>query len=186
VISARERHLTAGGGGTQEQLNNLLQTDAAINSGNSGGPLVNLAGQVIGINTAVASNAQNIGFAIPINQAKQALDSYKKSGKIVKPFLGVRYLTINAEIAKAQNLSVDYGALLLGGSSQPAVVSGSPADKAGLKAGDIILEINNEKINENQPLSALLDGYQPGDEIELKVFRDNKESSIKVKLGSTE
>ena len=186
VISARERQLTAGGNGTQEQLNNLLQTDAAINSGNSGGPLVNLAGQVIGINTAIAQNAQNIGFAIPINQAKQALDSYKKSGKIVKPFLGVRYLTVNAEIAKAQNLSIDYGALLVGGGGQPAVVSGSPADKAGLKAGDIILEINGTKIDENQPLSALLDGYQPGDEIELKVFRDNKESTLKLKLGSTE
>ena len=186
VISARERQLTAGGGGTQEQLNNLLQTDAAINSGNSGGPLVNLAGQVIGINTAVASNAQNIGFAIPVNQAKQALESYKKSGKIIKPFLGVRYLTVNSAIAKAKNLSVDYGALLVASISQPAVVSGSPADKSGLKAGDIILEINGEKITENQPLSAILIGYQPGDEVELKISGDGKESTLKLKLGSTE
>jgi len=187
VISARERQLTAGGGGTQEQLNNMLQTDAAINSGNSGGPLVNLAGQVIGINTAIASNAQNIGFAIPINQAKKALDSYKKSGKIIKPFLGVRYVTVNKEIARAQKLSVDYGALLVGSTDdQSAVVAGSPADKAGLKDGDIILEINGEKISENHPLAAIIAGYQPGNEIELKILRDNKESTLKVKLGSTE
>jgi len=186
VISARERQLTAGGGGTQEQLNNMLQTDAAINSGNSGGPLVNLAGQVIGINTAIASNAQNIGFAIPINQAKKALDSYKKSGKIIKPFLGVRYVTVNKEIARAQKLSVDYGALLVGTDDQSAVVAGSPADKAGLKDGDIILEINGEKISENHPLAAIIAGYQPGNEIELKILRDNKESTLKVKLGSTE
>jgi len=186
VISARERQLTAGGGGTQEQLNNMLQTDAAINSGNSGGPLVNLAGQVIGINTAIASNAQNIGFAIPINQAKKALDSYKKSGKIIKPFLGVRYVTVNKEIARAQKLSVDYGALLVGTDDQSAVVAGSPADKAGLKDGDIILEINGQKISENHPLAAIIAGYQPGNEIELKILRDNKESTLKVKLGSTE
>jgi serine protease Do len=186
VISARERQLTAGGNGQEEQLNNLLQTDTAINSGNSGGPLVNLAGQVVGINTAVASNAQNIGFAIPINQAKNALESYKKSGKIIKPFLGVRYATINKNIAQSRNLSVDYGALIIGDSGQGAVVSGSPAEKAGLKSGDIILEINGDKIDLNHPLAALIDNYQPGDSIELKVMRDNKESTLKVKLGSTE
>lgn len=186
VISARERQLTAGGGSAQEQLNNLLQTDAAINSGNSGGPLVNLAGQVIGINTAVASNAQNIGFAIPINQATKALDSYRKSGKIIRPFLGVRYITVNKEITQMRNLSVDYGALLIGSRSQEAVVSGSPADEAGLRADDIILEINGEKISENQPLAAIIADYQPKDEIELKIFRDGGEETLKLKLGSTE
>jgi serine protease Do len=186
VISARERQLMAGGGGTEEQLNNLLQTDAAINAGNSGGPLVNLAGQVIGINTAMASNAQSIGFAIPINQAKQALDSYQKKGKIIKPFLGVRYATVNKEIAQSHNLSVDYGALLIGDQTQPAVVSGSPAAEAGLQNGDIILEINGEKISENHPLAGIISDHQPGDEIELKIFRDNKEKTLKLKLGSTE
>ncbi len=186
VISARERQLIAGGGGTQEQLNNLLQTDAAINSGNSGGPLVNLAGQVIGINTAVASNAQNIGFAIPINQAKSALDSYKKSGKIIKPFLGVRYVTVNKEIAQSQNLSVDYGAFLVGTSNQSAIVAGSPADKAGLKDGDIILEINGDRIDENHPLAGLIDNFQPGDTVDLKILRAGHESTLKLKLGSTE
>lgn len=186
VISARERQLTAGGGGTQEQLNNLLQTDAAINSGNSGGPLVNLAGQVIGINTAVASNAQNIGFAIPINQAKSALQSYQKSGKIIKPFLGVRYVTVNKEIAQSENLSVDYGALLVGTSGQSAVVSGSPADKAGLKDGDVILEINGERIDENHPLAGIISNFEPSDTVELKILRDGQQSTVKLKLGSTE
>ena len=186
VISARERQLTAGGGGSQEQLNNLLQTDAAINPGNSGGPLVNLAGQVIGINTAIASNAQNIGFAIPINQATKALDSYRKSGKIIKPFIGVRYVTVNKEIAKMRNLSVDYGALLIGSRTQEAVVSGSPAAEAGLRADDIILEINGEKISENHPLAAIISDYQPKDEIELRILRDNQKMIFKVKLGSTE
>lgn len=187
VISARERQLIAGGNGTQEQLNNLLQTDAAINAGNSGGPLVNLAGQVVGINTAVASNAQNIGFAIPINQAKQALDSYKKTGKIIKPYLGVRYITLDNEIAKSLNISnVDHGALVYGSQGQPAVVAGSPAAQAGLKSGDIILEINGDRIDSNHPLGAVIAGYQPGDKVELKILRDGKESTLDLKLGSTE
>jgi len=186
VISARERQLTAGSGSSQEQLNNLLQTDAAINLGNSGGPLVNLAGQVVGINTVMAGNAQNIGFAIPINQAKGALDSYKKTGKIIKPQIGVRYLTLTKEIAKSLNLSVDHGALVTGGQSQAAVLSGSPAEKAGLKANDILLEINGERIDENHPLGALIQKYQVGDEIEIKYLRDQKENTTKLKLSSIE
>lgn len=186
VISARERQLVAGSGSSQEQLNNLLQTDAAINSGNSGGPLVNLSGQVVGINTAMAANAQSIGFAIPINQAKSALDSYKKTGKIIKAQLGVRYVILNREIVKSLNLSVDYGALVSGGGNLPAVVSGSPADKAGFRANDIILEINGEKIDENHTLGAAIQEYQPGDEVEIKYLRDGKENRLKVKLGSTE
>lgn len=185
VISARERQITAGDGTSSEQLNNLLQTDAAINSGNSGGPLVNLSGQVIGINTAVAGNAQNIGFAIPINQAKQALESYKKTGKIIKAQLGVRYITVDKNIAKSMNLSVDYGALI-GGGGQSGVVSGSPADKAGLKDNDIILELNGEKIDENHLLGGIIQKYQPGDEVTIKYLRDKKESTTKVTLGSTE
>ncbi|MFA6492933.1 MAG: trypsin-like peptidase domain-containing protein [Patescibacteria group bacterium] len=186
VISARERQLTVGSGTTQEQLNNLLQTDAAINSGNSGGPLINLAGQVVGINTAIAGNAQSIGFAIPVNQAKVALESYKKTGKIIKPQMGVRYITLNKEISKSYNLSVDYGALVTGSNSNPAVVSGSPADKAGIRANDIILEINGTRIDENHPLGAVIQNYQVGDELDVKFQRDGKEQTTKLKLGSTE
>lgn len=183
VISARERQLVAGSGSQQEQLNNLLQTDAAINPGNSGGPLVNLAGQVIGINTAIAGNAQSIGFAIPINQAKVALESYKKSGKIIKPQMGVRYVILNKEISKSNNLPVDFGALITG---NPAVVDGSPAQKAGLQSGDIILEVNGTRVDENRPLGAIIQNYQVGDEITIKYLRDKKENTVKLKLGSTE
>lgn len=187
VISARERQLTAGSsdGASQEQLSNLLQTDAAINSGNSGGPLVNLAGQVVGINTAVASGAQGIGFAIPVDQAKSAIDSYKSSGKIVEAYLGVRYVMITQDIAQNNNLPVTTGALLMGGQGQDAVVLGSPAAKAGLKENDIITQINGDKVDSSHSLGSLINRYHPSDQIEIKYLRDKKESTIKVKLGST-
>lgn len=186
VISARERQLTAGSGNQSEQLNNLLQTDAAINPGNSGGPLVNLAGQVIGINTAVASSGQGIGFAIPINQAKQAYESYKKTGKIIKPMLGVRYVTINRQVAKQLDLIVDYGALVLAQTGQLAVVTDSPADKAGLKSNDIILEMNSQKIDEAHPLGSRISEHSAGDEVTLKYLRNKVENTVTLKLGSTE
>lgn len=186
VISARERQLTAGSGTQSEQLNNLLQTDAAINPGNSGGPLVNLAGQVIGINTAVAGDAQGIGFAIPINQAKAAYDSYKKIGKILKPTLGVRYITVNHQIATQLDLAVDHGALIMTQAGQPAVVVGSVAETAGLQSGDIITEINNQKLDEAHPLGSLISKFQPDDEITLKYLRAKVESTVTLKLGSIE
>jgi len=187
VVSARERQLTAGGFGDQtERLENLIQTDAAINSGNSGGPLVNLAGQVVGINTAVASNAQNIGFAIPINTAKTAIESFQKNNKIVRPMLGVRYVAINSEIAQSAKLPVDYGVLITAGGGQPAVISGGPAANAGLRQNDIITEINGERVDENHPLGSMIQQFQPGDEIEITYLRDSKERKVKVKLDSTD
>ena len=186
VISARERQLTAGSGTQSESLNNLLQTDTAINPGNSGGPLVNLSGQVVGINTAIAGDAQGIGFAIPINQAKTAIDSYKKTGKIIKPQLGVRYVTVNAQVKKSLDLTVDYGAIILNRSGQEGVVANSPADKAGLKVNDIILEINGDRVDESHPLGSRISQYAAGDEITIKYLRDKKESTLKLKLGSTE
>ena len=186
VISARERQLTAGSGSDAEQLSNLLQTDASINPGNSGGPLVNLAGQVIGIDTAIAGNAQGIGFAIPINQAKADIDSYKKNGKIIKPMLGVRYVTVTQEVISQLNLTVDYGALVMAPTGQAAVVSGSPAAQAGLKTNDVILEINGERVDENHSLASRIGEHQPGDEITIKYLRDKQENTVKLKLGSTE
>lgn len=186
VISAQARQLTAGSGNESEQLNNLLQTDAAINPGNSGGPLVNLAGQVIGINTAVAGGAQGIGFAIPTSQAKQAIDSYKKNGKIIKATLGVRYVTVNQQIAKQLDLSVNYGALIMNQAGQPAVVVGSPAEKAGLTSNDIILEINGQQVNEANPLGSIIAKYSPNDELTIKYLRDKAEKTVTLKLGSTE
>ncbi|OQB06580.1 MAG: putative serine protease HtrA [bacterium ADurb.Bin212] len=186
VISAKNRQIDAtdSSGRNSETLDNLLQTDAAINSGNSGGPLTNLKGQVIGINTAVASQAQGIGFAIPINSIKSALDSIKETGKIVRPYLGVRYVMITKDIAEQNDLSVDYGALIIRGNGlgQVAVVPGSPADKAGLVENDIILEVNGEKVGSNSGLVALVSKYKVGEEVTLKVLSKGGEKTVKVKL----
>ena len=185
VISGLARSVTAGGAGIgSEQLLNVIQTDASINPGNSGGPLLNIAGQVIGINTAMAQGAQNIGFAIPINEVKNTIDSVKKNGKIVRPWLGVRYVIINKAIADANKLSVDYGAIIVRGQNQTdlAVIPGSPADKAGLVENDIILESNGQKITEANPLANLVAKLKPGDEITLKVLHQSKEKTIKVRL----
>lgn len=186
VISAKNRQIDASeqNGTNSEQLDGLLQTDAAINSGNSGGPLVNLSGQVIGINTAVAANAQGIGFAIPINVAKKAIDSIKETGKIIRPYIGVRYVPITKDIAEQNNLPVDYGALIARGNGygQVAVVPGSPADKAGLKENDIILEINGEKIDENHSLVSLIQQYNVSDTVEFKILSGGNEKTVKIKL----
>jgi len=186
IVSAKERQVEASdpSSGSTENLQGMLQTDAAINSGNSGGPLVNLHGQVVGINTAVASNAQGIGFAIPINAAKKAIDSIKKSGKIIRPYLGVRYLPITPDLAKTSNLKYDYGALVIKGNrlGQIAVIPGSPADKAGIVENDIILEINGQRINSESSLSSLLQKHDVGNTITLKIFHDDGERDVKVTL----
>ena len=166
----------------------MIQTDAAINSGNSGGPLINLAGQVIGINTAVASSAQGIGFAIPINMAKSAIDSIKETGRIIRPYLGVRYIPITSDIAKQNNLSVEYGVLISRGSGigQVAVVPGSPADKAGLIENDIILEIDGERIDENNSLLTLISKHKVGEKVALKILSKGDEKSIEVELAEAQ
>ena len=185
IISGMSRAITAFGGLNSQtaQLRGLIQTDAAINPGNSGGPLVNMEGKVIGINTAVVMGAQNIGFAIPINYAKKDLEEIKKYGKIRRPFLGVKYIVLNKEIAKLHKMPVDYGALVVRENlGETAIIKGSAADKAGLKEYDIILEINSEKISEKNPLANLLDKYKSGTEINLKVLREKKEINLKVEL----
>ena len=183
VISGLQRSVVAsGGGGGPETLQELIQTDAAINPGNSGGPLLNLRGEVIGINTAIARGAENIGFAIPIDKAKRDLESVKAHGRIVHPFLGVRYMLVTKDIAAEKKIGRDYGVLLIRGENEPAVVADSPAAKAGIKEGDIILEFNGEIINPDRTLASLIQKYQVGDEVSLKVFRDNKEFEVKVKL----
>jgi S1-C subfamily serine protease len=131
----------------------------------------------------MASGAENIGFAIPINKAKRDIESVKTKGKIEAPFLGIRYLTINSELAKEKKLSVDYGALIDSDGKNPAIVSGSPAERAGLKKGDIILEINGQKITEDNTLGAVISRLSPGDTIDLKILRDGKEFNLKVVLG---
>jgi serine protease Do len=173
VISGLGRTITASGGDFVETLEDVIQTDAAINKGNSGGPLLNLNGEVIGINTAVAqAGAENIGFAIPADCAKKDLQDVEKYGRIKKAFLGVRYSLLTEAAKQEYDLPVDYGILVVKGSSgEPAVTSGSPAEKAGLRAGDIILEFNEEKIFIDNSLVKIILKYDPGDTIKLKVLR---------------
>lgn len=175
VISGLGRTITAFGEGVIETLEDVIQTDAAINRGNSGGPLLNLKGEVIGINVAIAEGAQGIGFAIPIDKAKRAIEQIKKIGKIIYPFLGIRYILITPEIQEEKKLKVNEGALVIRGEkNEPAILPGSAAEKAGLKEGDIILEINNEKVSLKNSLAKLIQKYNPGEKIKLKVLRKEK------------
>ncbi|HBZ36811.1 MAG TPA: hypothetical protein DEO26_03805 [Candidatus Veblenbacteria bacterium] len=185
VISGIGRNVVAGDNrGSSEQLEGVFQTDAAINPGNSGGPLVNLQGEVIGINTAINSQGQLIGFAIPANEAKRMIDSYEKYGRIVRPYLGIRYVLVTPELAKANKLEVDYGALLIKGQTATdlAVVPGSPADKAGLTENDIILEVDGQKIDQEHSLVKALTKYQPGQTVKLKVYSKGATKDITVTL----
>ena len=186
IISGYGRSVTAGDGqGSTEQLANLFQTDASINQGNSGGPLVNMSGEVIGINTAVAGDgAENIGFAIPINDVQGLITSVLEKGKLERPYLGVRYISITDEYAYQYNLPVKRGAYLAPASegSQPPIIPGSPAEKAGLKEKDIITKVGDTAIDEKTNLTSALAKYQVGDTVELTVLRDGKEQKIRVTL----
>lgn len=184
VISGLGRTITASGGGLVETLEDVIQTDAAINKGNSGGPLLNLAGEVIGINAAMSVEGENIGFAIPINKAKKDIESVRVSGKIVYPFLGVRYVLINEELVKKNNLPVNYGAWVQkNDKGEQAIYPGSAAEKAGLKEGDIILEFGGEKITAENTLAKIIMKYNPGDKAVLKILRNKEEKTIEVILG---
>ena len=184
VISGLGRRVTASGGGVVETLEDVIQTDAAINQGNSGGPLLNLKGEVIGVNFAMVQQAENIGFAISINKAKKDIEQVKKFGKISFPFLGVRYVLINEEIQKENNLPVDYGAWVQKGEGgEPAIFPGSAAEKVGLEEGDIILEFNGEKITTENTLAKIIMEHDPGDKITLKILRQGKEKIFEVVLG---
>lgn len=168
-------------------LTNLIQTDAAINQGNSGGPLINLAGQVIGINVAVdrTSMADGIGFAIPINDAKSAVESVKKYGRIIRPMLGIRYVPVNEELAEQNSLPYTYGALVIRGNklTDLAVIPGSPADLAGIVENDIILEFDGTKIDEDNTISKLIQDKAVGDKIKLKIYHKGEEQEVEVTLA---
>jgi len=184
IISGLGRTISASGGDFVEILEDVIQTDAAINKGNSGGPLLNSKGQVIGINTAIDLEGQSVGFAIPINPAKRDVEQVKAIGKIVYPFLGVRYLLITKEIQEKNDLPVDYGAWVIKGpKGESAVFPDSVAQEAGLKEGDIILEFNSERIAIQNTLAKLIMKYSPGDEITLKVLSGEAEKEIKIILG---
>jgi len=186
IISGLNRSVTASDGmGSSEPLDNLIQTDAAINPGNSGGPLVNLSGQVIGINTAVDTQAQSVGFAIPINNVKSQIQTVSAGGEISRPKLGVRYILITKEFADANGLDAAEGALVARGQSYTdvAVQPGSPADLAGIKEGDILLSVNDEKITENNGLTTILQKYKPGDMVTIQLKRQGLVKTVKVTLG---
>jgi S1-C subfamily serine protease len=185
IISGLRRNLNAGSGfGDTERLTNIIQTDAAINPGNSGGPLLDINGNVIGINVAVAQGAQNVGFALPINQAKRIIDQVRNGTKISVPYLGVRYITIDSSVQKDAQLPFDYGVLVLRGNKMTdlAVIPGSPADKAGIVENDIILEINGQKIDTNSQLGDLIAKYNVGDTVTLKIWHKGNTKDVQVTL----
>lgn len=186
IISGLSRSIIAGGNmNDQERLDGVLQTDASINPGNSGGPLLDLSGNVIGVNVAVARDAENIGFAIPINSVVQVVNSVIEFGEIVRPYLGIRYQNLTESIAKEANLPVSKGAWIVpnGNRSEgPAILPNSPAAKAGLRAGDIILKVNGVELSESIPLQSELQKYKVNDEITLSILRGESTQEVKVKL----
>lgn len=178
VISGLRRTVTATGSAKgPEVLQDVIQTDAAINPGNSGGPLLDLNGQAVGLNVATARGAENIGFSLPINLAKKAIEDVKTLGKISYPFLGVRYSIITPETQKEKNLSVDYGALV------SEIIDKSPAKELGLKKDDIILEFSGEKITKENSLAKLISKKKVGDTVDLRVLKDGKEAIFKITLA---
>lgn len=176
VVSAIGRGVTASSPlGQSEVLENAIQTDAALNPGNSGGPLLNLSGQVIGINVAISQDAQNIGFAIPVNIVKPVVDDFKAKGKITMPFLGIEYFMITKEIAELRNLTQ--------GAFVKSVVEGSEAEKAGIKAGDIITKVDSEVIGEERSLGKVILSHKVGEKLRLTIIRDDKEIALTAVLG---
>lgn len=187
VVSGINRRVVAGdGSGSSEVIEEAIQTDAAINSGNSGGPLLDLFGKVVGVNTAVSREGQLIGFAIPINAVKSIIQSVQKYGRIIRTFLGVRYVLLNKDIAQANNITdVADGALIVRGEARTdlAVTPGSPADKAGLVENDIILEVEGEKVTVENTLTSLLNKYKVGDKVKLKVYHKGSIKEVEVELA---
>lgn len=165
-----------------ESLTDLIQTDAAINHGNSGGPLTNLSGQVIGINTAVAENAQSIGFAIPVNSAKGTIKNLLKTGKVERAYLGVNYVAITPELSKKNNLPVKKGAWISTSSNSAGVITGSPADKAGIKDRDIIVKVGDLEVGDRGGVASLISEYSVGDKVKITLLRDGKTLTKDVTL----
>jgi S1-C subfamily serine protease len=183
VVSALNRTIDADQTNRGEPLHDLIQTDAAINPGNSGGPLVNTLGQVIGINTVIASRAQNIGFSISINSAKPIVASALEQNRVVRPWLGIRYLPNSQAVAAAQGLPIDYGVVITSENSRlPAVEPNSPAARAGLRQGDIITELNGQRLDATRSLADVIQKLRVGDRVPLKVYRDGVERETEITL----
>ena len=185
IVSGFGRSVVAGDESGSETLTNLLQTDAAINPGNSGGPLVNASGEVIGINTAIAGGAaENIGFAIPVNDIKGLIKSVLEKGKLERPYLGIRYVSLDEDAAVAYDLEQTSGAYIVpqGNRRQESILPDSPSAKAGLKEGDIITKIAGQEINDKSSLTSLIAQHAVGETIEVTILRDGNKQTIKVTL----
>lgn len=183
VISGLRRSIIASDGmGNSEQLSQVIQTDAAINQGNSGGPLLDINSKVIGVNVATAEGAQSIGFAIPSNIVVKMIEDYKKYGKVRIPFIGVRYTMLVPGSDQAKEYGVDNGALIIGDSQSPAIVPNSPASKVGLKTGDIITKIDDKNLSSKQSLADIISQYNIQDKVELTIIRDGKEAKLSLTL----
>jgi len=182
IVSAKGRTITTDG---NNQLNNLIQTDAAINPGNSGGPLLDANGDVIGINTAIAADSNGIGFAIPIDIARPIMDQAVAGKTLARPYIGVRYTAVTRQLATTDKLPVTDGALVGGDSNGgPAVEPGTPAAAAGIKSGDIIVKVDDQAIDTDHPLDATLSHYAPGATVALGILRDGQSMTVSVTLGT--
>ena len=164
------------------EMRGLIQTDAAINPGNSGGPLVDMDGRAVGINAAIVYGAQNMGFSIPINVVHRDLDDLRKFGRVRRPLLGLRYVTVDENVGEKLDLAVSYGALVVGSNGESSVIPHSPAALAGLRDKDIILECNGEKITKEKTIQDFLENCAVGDALDLRIRRGVKDMSVKVVL----
>lgn len=189
IVSGLSRMIMAQNNANQQKtkLKGLIQTDAAINPGNSGGPLVDLNGKAIGINAAMVFGAENIGFALPINNAKKDLQDVKEYGRIREPYIGIRYVSIDQELKDKFDLPVPYGALVISepdiNNTMNAVIPGSPAYKAGVKESDIILEVDSTKITPENTVTDILQKCEIGQRLSLKLLRKGRKRSLKIILA---
>ncbi|MDH5243057.1 MAG: trypsin-like peptidase domain-containing protein [Chloroflexota bacterium] len=182
IVSAKGRSITTNNG---QNLNNLIQTDAAINPGNSGGPLLDADGNVVGINTAIAADSNGIGFAIPIDIARPIMVQAVAGRDLARPYMGVTYVTITRQIAESEQLPATDGALIGGGSGGGAAVQpGTPAADAGIRDGDIIVKVNGKVIDTDHPLDAVLSQFAPGDTVSVEILRAGQPVTLTLTLGT--
>jgi serine protease Do len=171
IVSAKGRVIGSG------PYDDFIQTDASINPGNSGGPLFNLKGEVVGLNTAIVQGGQGIGFATPINIAKNVFQQLKEKGKVVRGWLGIYMQSLSADMAKSLNLESKDGVIIT------EVIRDSPAERAGLKEGDVLIVFDGKKVEDAHHLPSIVADISPGTEVKVSILRDGKEKSVEVKLG---